>query len=163
MLSCIDSLTAWAIKTFLSSDFFSTVLGLAVGSWWIARCQARRASEEDMLRWLIEKIDAYSRLAYEYWNLLLKEELDLGQCSELSSRLKVEIKFFYATLNHLHIIKKSEKGELKTLIRGLYHGATGGKFETLKHLEYSEVHAAHQAVANASAELRKRIYDSIVG
>ena len=147
----------WFWDTFTSVEFFSTVVGLVVGSWWISKMQARRASEEETVRWLEEKIEDYAERARQYWSELLSP--DPARCSELASQLKVEIKFFYPAVNHLKIVK--DKPGLKKLIRDLYHAATNKDYRPGLTIDINELNAAHLAIANASAELRKGIYNNL--
>lgn len=154
-----DAVIEWLQNTFLSVEFISTVVGLVVGSWWISRTQARRASEEDTLRWFAGKVEWYSELARSYWSGMVNP--DPIKCSEIESQLKVEIKFFYPALNHVRMVDARAQKKIKSLIRSLYHAATGRNFETGRKIDFRELRVAHLAIADASAELRKVIYESM--
>ena len=126
---------------------------LVIGSFLITRLHAKRERVFNSLNDVMEKINEYVNLAYDYWKYT-------GRCSVvrkiISARLKTEGFFLDAAVRS--IPKVCNDKELLQNISELWEAATGGCFESDDEAEKVSMDKNIIAVARAAKELKSRLF-----
>jgi len=147
------------IKYMVESQFvatvFSTVLGLVVGSWLIQYRLNKKTDHVNTLRWLIEQVEEYANLAYDYWTAPAE---DNGRILVLSARLKTEGFFLYQSVENVALIPKDRVAKVREEVSELWGAATGGVFDAGKRPPEDEVRKSVTAIARAAKTLKVSLY-----
>lgn len=151
MIACCDLRAIWEI---LNSQFVSTCLGLALGSWLIQRVHIKNEQKETFIRGLISKVETYEEDGYSYW---VNANSKSRRTYAIAAKLKHNGFSMYRLISAFDGFDVNAKKDILEQVANLWEVTTGSAFETSARKTEQTIKDTIMSIASKSAIVKSTL------